>query len=65
LIGDQEALLVNHRWKLYSSDNTWSGLDIARLKLEQPEIFERYFVSKRPTGTKKLRVYAIHDGKGA
>jgi predicted phage-related endonuclease len=65
LLGDTEAAAVNKHWKVYCSDHLWSGLDIARLREEQPEIYKRYFVKERPTGTKRLRVYAIHDGRAA
>ena len=65
LMGDHEAALVNKRWKVYCTDNTWSGLDMERLRREQPEIYEKYYISKKPTGRKRLKVYALHDGKVA
>jgi predicted phage-related endonuclease len=64
LIGDQEAVLVNQHWKVYLRDHIYRGMDISRLKEEQPEIYKKYFVS-RPTGTRALRVYALHDKRVA
>jgi len=64
LMGETEAAAVNKHWKVYCSDHLWSGLDIARLRSEQPEIYQRYYIKERPTGTKRLRVYAMHDGTG-
>jgi predicted phage-related endonuclease len=65
LIGDQDAILVNKHWKVYSFDNTWSGVDLQRLKEHYPEAYKNCYVSKRTNGTKKLAVYALHDGKVA
>ena len=65
LMGDTEAAAVNKHWKVYCVDHLWSGLDIKRLRAEQPEIFKRYYIDKKPTGTKRLTVYAMHDGKVA
>lgn len=63
LLGDEQAALVNRHWKVYQSDTKWSGVDIARLRVEQPEIYEKYLVKGRLTGSRQLRVYAMHDGK--
>lgn len=62
-LGDTEAAIVNKHWKVYCAENVWSGLDVQRLRQEEPEIFKRFYIDKRPTGSKRLRVYAIHDGK--
>lgn len=59
LVGDRPGLLVNRKWKILSWDGTWSGLDQQRLKQEQPEIFEKYSISGRRTGNKRLTVSAI------
>jgi hypothetical protein len=64
LLGDVEAAAVNKHWKVYTHDGTWSGLEIQRLRTEQPEVYDKYFVTK-PTGRKVMRVYALHDGKRA
>lgn len=63
MLADQEAVAVNRHWRVYCSEHLWSGLDIARLREEQPEMYKRYFIKERPTGTKRLRVYAMHDGR--
>lgn len=63
LIGDEEALLVNQHWRLYQYETKWSGLDIARLRMEQPELFEKYYISGRPTGGRTLRVYPVKKGE--
>lgn len=63
LLGDEEAVIVNKHWKVYLQDHLWSGIDTERLRSEQPEIFKRYYISRKPTGTRTLRVYALHDGK--
>lgn len=65
LLGDHEAALVNKRWKVYCAQNTWSGLDVDRLRREQPEMYERYYIAKRPTGRKRLLVYAIEKKETA
>jgi hypothetical protein len=62
LLGPTEAAAVNQHWKVYCSEHLYSGLDISRLREEQPEIYKRYFIKERPTGTKRLRVYAMRDG---
>lgn len=59
LLGDEDAVEVNNRWTVYQSPNSWSGVDVTRLKQEQPDIYERYYVKQRPSGTKRLRVYAV------
>jgi predicted phage-related endonuclease len=60
LLGDTEAATVNGHWKVYCSENSWSGLDTQRLKAEHPEIYKQYFIDKRATGTKRLKVYALN-----
>lgn len=61
LVGEDEALLVNSRWKVYSSDSIWSGIDSKRLKVEEPAIYERFYVRGRHTGGKRLSVYAVGE----
>ena len=63
LLGEVEAAAVNHHWKVYMHDGTWSGLDIQRLRTEQPDVYEKFFVKARPTGRKVMRVYAMRNGK--
>jgi hypothetical protein len=63
LIGDQDALLVNHRWSVTSSDGIWSGLDQSRLKQEKPELYKDFFISRRPTGRKRITVTAVGKEK--
>jgi predicted phage-related endonuclease len=65
LLGEVDAATVNKHWRVYCSENTWSGLDVQRLKAEHPEIYKQYYISKKPTGTKQLKVYAMHDGRVA
>lgn len=60
LSDEQTAVLVNDRWKVYSSEYLWNGLDQKRLREEQPKLFEHYYVKDKPTGTRTLRVYATH-----
>lgn len=64
MLGDEEAVIVNKNWIVYCSEGKWSGLDIARLRQEQPEIFEKYYIAGRPTGGRVLRVYPVKK-KGA
>lgn len=64
VIGDQDSILLNGRWKIYAPQNTWSGLDTQRLRIEQPQLYDRYFVSHRPTGSRKLTIYAMHNWDG-
>jgi len=61
----EPALLVNKRWKLYYSEGVWSGLDQKRLRAEEPAVYDKYRIDRRPTGSKRLTVYAMHDGTGA
>jgi predicted phage-related endonuclease len=63
LLGSTEAAIVNRHWKVYCSENSWSGLDTQRLKAEQPGIYKKYYIEKRATGTKRLKVYAMRDGR--
>jgi hypothetical protein len=64
LIGvEQGDFLVNGCWKLYVSPNSWSGLDVKRLREEEPETYKKFFVDRRATGSTRLKVYAMHDGK--
>ena len=63
MIGDQEAVLLNGRWKIYAPPNTWSGLDVARLREEEPSTYDKYFVRRKPTGSRRLTIYALHNWK--
>jgi YqaJ-like viral recombinase domain len=65
LLGDVDAAEVNDHWRVYHSDNTWSGLDHERLKTKYPEAFKDCYISKRLTGKKRLRVYAIGEKRSA
>lgn len=64
LIGnDQTAIVVNDHWTVYSHEYLWNGLDQQRLKEEEPEMYKKYYVTNKPTGTRTLRVYATRVGK--
>lgn len=65
LLGDQTAVMVNKRWIVYCYDHLWSGIDSQRLKEEEPEIYKKYYVKRKPTGTKVLRVYTTEDEEAA
>jgi hypothetical protein len=43
---------------VYCRPNSWSGLDIQRLRRESPETYKKFHV-ERPTGKKKLQVYPV------
>jgi hypothetical protein len=59
LLGDEEAVEVNGRWRVYHHFGTWSGLDQSRLKFEKPDLYKDYYISGRKTEKRKLRVYAV------
>jgi predicted phage-related endonuclease len=63
LLGDQDAVEVNDRFRVYHSEIVWSGLDQQRLRFEQPDIHKKYYITQRPTGKKRLRVYALSERK--
>lgn len=42
--------------KSYLTPTVWSGVDVQKLKVEHPAIYEQVFV-KKPTGSETLRVY--------
>lgn len=65
LLGEHDAVEVNDRWRVYHSDNTWSGLDHERLKEKYPEAYKDCYISRRPTGRKRLRVYAVNERRPA
>lgn len=43
--------------KSYLTPTAWSGIEVARLKAEQPAIYEQYYVKGKLTGSETLRVY--------
>lgn len=65
LLGDEDAAEVSDRWRIYQTEGAWSGLDQQRLRTEEPEIFKKFYISQRPTGKKRMRVYAIGEKRSA
>lgn len=65
LLGDNTAVRVNKRWIVYCYDHLWSGIDSQRLKEEEPEIYKKYYIKRKPTGSKVLRVYTTRDEEEA
>lgn len=61
LMAENDAALVNKHWKVYLSPSSYSGLDQQRLKQDEPEIYKKFFISKRATGNKTLRVYPVGE----
>jgi predicted phage-related endonuclease len=59
LVGDLPGVIVNRQWKVLCTDGSWSGLDQQRLKQEQPEIYEKYFIRGKATGGKRLTVSSL------
>lgn len=55
-LGETDAGLVYGFGKIYRLENQFSGLDSKRLKSEAPEVYEKYFVSRK-TGGFHLRLY--------
>lgn len=58
LLGDTEAALVNKQWRVFQRPSTWSGVDLQRLKLEDPEIYKKYQVT-RATGKQRLTINPV------
>jgi hypothetical protein len=62
LIGDVDAIEVCNHWRVYNTEGTWSGLDQERLKNEFPEAYQKCYISRRATGKRRLKVYALGEG---
>jgi predicted phage-related endonuclease len=56
---------ISERWRIYQTEGAWSGLDQQRLKTEQPEIYKKFYIEKRPTGHKNMRVFAVGKKRAA
>lgn len=42
----------------YLTPTAWSGIDVGRMKIEDPALYEKYFIKGKLTGGETLRTYA-------